>query len=186
LAFSFKRLEIPDLVLISPDLYKDERGFFLESYKKSAFKSNGVVVDFVQANHSKSQKNVLRGLHYQLNPVAQAKLIRVVSGEIFDVAVDLRKGSPYYGNWVGEALSSENKNLLYIPEGFAHGFCTLTDVAEVIYYCSNEYAPDSDRGIIFNDPDIGIDWPVKNPILSEKDLGLPKLSKAENNFEYKK
>jgi dTDP-4-dehydrorhamnose 3,5-epimerase len=118
--------------------------------------------------------------------MAQAKLIRVVSGEIFDVAVDLRKGSPYYGNWVGEALSSENKNLLYIPEGFAHGFCTLTDVAEVIYYCSNEYAPDSDRGIIFNDPDIGIDWPVKNPILSEKDLGLPKLSKAENNFEYKK
>lgn len=186
MAFKFKRLKIPGVILILPDVYKDERGFFLESYKKTAFKNNGVVVDFVQTNHSKSQKNVLRGLHYQLNPVAQAKLVRVVSGEIFDVAVDLRKGSPYYGKWTGEALSSENKSLFYIPEGFAHGFCTLTDVAEVIYYCSNEYAPDFDRGIVFNDPDIGIDWPIENPILSEKDSGLPELRKAENNFEYKK
>jgi dTDP-4-dehydrorhamnose 3,5-epimerase len=185
-AFSFKKLAIPDIVLISPDVYKDERGFFLESYKKSVFKNNGIVIDFVQTNHSKSQKNVLRGLHYQLNPMAQAKLIRVVSGEIFDVAVDLRKGSPYYGKWIGEALSPENKNLLYIPEGFAHGFCTLSELAEVIYYCSNEYAPDFDRGIVFNDPEIGIDWPIKNPILSEKDLKLSKFDEAEKNFEYKK
>ncbi len=186
MAFSFKKLDIPDVILISPDIYQDKRGFFLETYKKSVFKENGITVDFVQTNHSKSEKNALRGLHYQLNPAAQAKLVRVISGEIFDVAVDLRNNSPYYGKWVGRNLSAENKKLFYIPEGFAHGFFTLSDLAEVIYYCSNEYAPDFERGVIFNDAEIGISWPGESPLLSEKDAKLPKFSEAEKNFEYKR
>jgi len=184
MAFSFRQLKNSDVVLIEPDVFGDERGFFAEIYKFSDFKQFGINKRFVQTNHSKSARGVLRGLHYQLNPAAQGKLVYVVAGEIFDAAVDIRKGSPGYGKWVGEVLSSNNKKMLYIPEGFAHGFCVLSDTAEMIYYCTKEFAPELDRGIIWNDSKIKIDWPVKNPILSEKDAQLPVLEKAENNFVY--
>jgi len=184
MAFKFKKLANPDVILIEPDVFGDERGFFVEIYKFSDFNKFGINKRFVQANHSKSKRGVLRGLHYQLNPLAQGKLIQVVAGEIFDVAVDIRKGSPRYGHWVGEALSSSNKKMLYMPEGFAHGFCVLSDTAEMIYHCTHEYAPGYDSGILWNDSQIEIDWPVKNPILSEKDAHLPILEEAENNFIY--
>jgi len=183
--FEFERLEIPDVILIKPKVFTDERGLFMETYKYSDFAEFGIKERFVQDNHSKSiKKGVLRGLHYQKYPVAQGKLIRVVQGEIFDVAVDIRKGSPYYGKWIGVILSSENKNILYIPPGFAHGFCTLSDVIDLIYKCTNVYSPEYERGIIWNDPNIGIEWPVENPILSKRDLQLPTLDKADNNFVY--
>ncbi|HSV43685.1 MAG TPA: dTDP-4-dehydrorhamnose 3,5-epimerase, partial [Candidatus Bathyarchaeia archaeon] len=180
----FKKLSIPDVILITPDVYKDQRGFFFESYRSSDFEKNSIGCRFVQTNHSRSERNVLRGLHYQLRSSAQAKMVHVNSGELFDVAVDIRKGSPYYGQWVGETLSGANKKMLYIPPGFAHGFCVLSETAEIMYYCSSEYAPACERGIIYNDPDIAIDWPVKNPILSDKDSKLPLLKNAENDFEY--
>ncbi len=182
--FKFKRLEIPEVVLIEPIIFEDERGFFMETYKYSDFVKFGIKEIFVQDNHSKSKYGVLRGLHYQKNPNAQGKLVRCIKGEIFDVAVDIRKGSPTYGKWVGVILSEENKRMLYIPKGFAHGFCVLSDEAEVVYKCTAEYSPDDDRGIIWNDKDIGINWPVKNPILSEKDKKHPPLREADNNFIY--
>lgn len=174
--FEFKQLNIKDVVLITPKVFKDERGFFTESYKKSDFVKNGIDLEFNQDNHSKSTRGVLRGLHYQLNPKAQAKLVRCVSGKIFDVAVDLRKGSLTFGKWVGETLSEENKNMLYIPEGFAHGFVVLSDEAEILYKASNEYSPENDRGVLWNDPDINIDWSLGfEPILSDKDTKQPLL-----------
>jgi len=182
--FTFKRLEIPDVILVQPKVFGDERGFFMETYKASEFKKNGIDYDFVQDNHSRSQKGVLRGLHYQLKPMEQGKLVRCVKGRIWDVAVDIRKGSPWYGKWVAVELSEENKLMLWVPPGFAHGFVALEDGTEVIYKVTKEYAPELDRGIIWNDPDLAIDWPIKNPILSEKDKNLPKLREAENNFEY--
>ena len=186
MAFHFKRLEIPDVILIEPQVWEDERGFFVETYKYPDFKENGIDYTFVQDNHSKSGKGVLRGLHYQLNLQAQGKLIRVVKGSMFDVAVDMRKGSPYYAKWVGCILSDENRRMLFVPPGFAHGFCALSDVAEVAYKCTNVYSPEYERGIIWNDPEIGIEWPIKNPILSEKDAGFPRLSEAGNDFVYDK
>ena len=182
--FIFKRLEIPDIILIEPKVFGDERGFFIETYKSSEFKANGITYDFVQDNHSRSQKGVLRGLHYQLQPMEQGKLVRCVRGRIWDVAVDIRKGSPWYGKWVAVELSEENKLMLWIPPGFAHGFVALEDGTEVIYKVTKEYAPELDRGIIWNDPDIGIKWPIENPILSEKDKNPPRLKDAENNFTY--
>ncbi|MCP4138114.1 MAG: dTDP-4-dehydrorhamnose 3,5-epimerase [bacterium] len=182
--FYFKQLEIPGVMEIEPKVFGDERGFFLEAFKASDFKEAGIETPIVQVNHSRSSKGVLRGLHYQLNPRAQAKTVRVVSGEIFDVAVDVRTGSPYYGKWVGVTLSSENRKMLYIPEGFAHGFCVLSESAEMIYYCSEEYAPDCDCGILWNDPDIQVNWPISDPLLSEKDTGLESFQKAKNNFVY--
>jgi len=181
--FNFKTLQIPDLILIEPRVFEDKRGFFLESFKFSEFNKAGIHFNFVQDNHSKSKKGVLRGIHYQLNPKAQGKLIRCIRGRIWDVAVDIRKGSPWYGKWVSVELSEENKLMLWIPPGFAHGFVALED-AEIIYKCTEEYDPTLDRGIIWNDPTIGINWPLKTPILSEKDALLPTLDKAENNFEY--
>lgn len=181
--FNFKKLKIPDLILIEPKVFEDERGFFLESFKLSEFKKAGIDFNFVQDNHSKSKKGVLRGLHYQLNPKAQGKLIRCIKGKILDVAVDIRKGSPWYGKWVSVELSEENKLMLWIPPGFAHGFVALED-AEIIYKCTEEYDPAFDRGIIWNDPEIGINWTLNTPILSKKDALLPELNKAENNFEY--
>ncbi len=180
--FEFERLEIKDVILVKPKVFQDERGFFLESYKKSDFVKNGIDKDFVQDNHSKSVKGVLRGLHYQLPPKAQGKLVRCIKGEIFDVAVDIRKSSPTFGKWVGVILSEENKYMLYIPEGFAHGFLTLSDEAEVLYKTTDEYAPDLDRGIIWNDPDINIKWPIENIeqiLLSNKDKNLPPLKDAQ-------
>ncbi len=184
--FKFKRLEIPDVVLIEPIIFKDGRGHFLETYKYSEFKNNGIHENFMQDNQSFSKKNVLRGLHYQIHPMAQAKLVRCVKGRIFDVAIDIRKGSPYYGKWIGIILSEENQNMLYIPVGFAHGFCVLSKYAVVIYKASNEYSSEHERGIIWNDPEIKIEWPVRNPILSDKDKDYPTLNKAENNFKYEK
>ncbi len=182
--FIFKRLEIPDVILIEPKIFEDSRGFFMETYKYSEFKENGIEYEFVQDNHSKSKKGVLRGLHYQLRPMEQGKLVRCIRGRIWDVAVDIRKGSPWYKKWVAVELSEENKLMLWVPPGFAHGFIALEDNTEVFYKVTKEYAPELDRGIIWNDPDIGIKWPIENPILSEKDSKLPRLKDAENNFIY--
>jgi dTDP-4-dehydrorhamnose 3,5-epimerase len=182
--FIFKRLEIPEVVLIEPKVFEDDRGFFMETYKYSEFSKIGIDKMFVQDNRSKSKKGVLRGLHYQKNPNTQGKLVTCLTGEIFDVAVDIRKGSPTYGKYVGVILSEENKRMLYIPEGFAHGFCVLSDEAEVTYKCTAEYSPNDDAGIIWNDEYININWPIKNPILSEKDKNHPTLKEADNNFEY--
>ncbi|RLG08532.1 MAG: dTDP-4-dehydrorhamnose 3,5-epimerase [Thaumarchaeota archaeon] len=182
--FRFKRLEIPDVVLVEPMVFHDERGFFMEAYKYSDFAAFGIGERFVQDNHSRSVKGVLRGLHYQNPPKAQGKLVRVIVGEIFDVAVDIRKGSPTYGRWVGVRLSAENKKMLYIPPGFAHGFCVLSEVAEVIYKVTEEYAPECEAGIIWNDPEIGIEWPIKSPTLSPKDASWPPLQDAVNEFLY--
>ena len=182
--FIFKELDIPDVILIEPKVFGDSRGFFMETYKYSEFKKNGIEYNFVQDNHSRSQKGVLRGLHYQLKPMEQGKLVRCVRGRIWDVAVDIRKGSPWYGKWVAVELSEENKLMLWIPPGFAHGFVALTDYTEVIYKVTKEYSPELERGIIWNDPELAIDWPIENPILSEKDRNLPRFKDAENNFVY--
>lgn len=182
--FSFQRLEIPEVVLIEPKVFEDGRGFFMETYKFSEFAEFGITERFVQDNHSRSRRGVIRGLHYQNPPKAQGKLVRAVVGEIFDVAVDIRKGSPTYGKWVGERLSAGNKRMLYIPPGFAHGFCVLSEEAEVVYKVTEEYAPEHEAGIIWNDPDIGISWPIANPIISERDAALPCLREAENRFIY--
>ncbi|MDI6716565.1 MAG: dTDP-4-dehydrorhamnose 3,5-epimerase [Actinomycetota bacterium] len=182
--FTFTPLEIPEVLLIEPLVFSDERGFFMECYNKKDFKVHGFTREFVQDNHSKSAKGVLRGLHYQKKPMAQGKLVRCVKGLIFDVAVDIRTGSPTFGKWVSAILSEENKKMLWIPRGFAHGFIALEDGTEVIYKVDNYYSPQDDRGIIWNDPDIGVKWPIENPILSEKDLALPLLKNAENNFTY--
>ena len=181
--FDFKKLSIKDVILVTPRVFEDERGFFQETYKKSDFYANGIDVEFNQDNHSKSTKGVLRGLHYQMTPKAQAKLVRCVQGEIFDVAVDLRKNSPTFGKWVGEKLSAENKNMLFIPEGFAHGFVVLSETAELVYKASNEFSKEHDRGILWNDPKIGINWGIDiEPILSDKDKKQPKLEEAKDLF----
>ena len=164
-------LAIPDVVLIEPKVFGDDRGFFYESYNRQAFKeATGLDVDFVQDNHSRSVRNVLRGLHYQLSPKAQGKLVRAVAGEVFDVAVDIRKDSPTFGKWVGEVLSAENKKQLWIPPGFAHGFLVLSEVAEFLYKTTDYYAPECQRCILWNEPAIAVDWPLcGEPILSGKD-----------------
>ncbi len=175
--FEFRSLEIKDVILVTPRVFGDERGFFMESYQKSSFQENGIKDEFVQDNHSKSIKGVLRGLHYQKEPKAQAKLVRCSKGKIFDVAVDIRKESPTFGKWVGEILSEDNKNMLYIPAGFAHGFVVLSDEAELLYKASDEYSPENDRGIRWNDPDININWGIDltDPTISEKDSKQPFL-----------
>jgi len=183
MAFHFVKLEIPEIILIKPKVFEDERGFFFECFKYSDFAQTGINFHFVQDNQSKSKKGVLRGLHYQLEPKAQGKLVRCIRGKIWDVALDIRKGSPTYMKWVCVELSEENKNMLWIPPGFAHGFIALED-SEIIYKCTAEHDPALDRGIVWNDPLIGIKWPIENPILSEKDKKLPLLKNAENNFFY--
>jgi dTDP-4-dehydrorhamnose 3,5-epimerase len=182
--FKFRRLEIDAVVLIEPQLLGDERGFFLEFYKRSDFVRAGIAEQFVQDNHSRSAKGVLRGLHYQKEPHAQGKLIRCLQGAIFDVAVDIRKGSPSYGKWVGWELTAENRQMLYVPPGFAHGFLTLSDSAEILYKCTDEYAPAHDRGIIWNDPDIAVRWETSAPLLSGKDRTHPRLRDADNDFRF--
>ena len=169
--FEFERLQIPDVVLVKPKVFGDNRGFFMETYKKSEFIKNGITDEFVQDNHSKSGAKVLRGLHYQEPPYGQAKLVRCPRGRIYDVAVDIRPNSKTFGKYVKVELSEENKFMLYIPDGFAHGFVVLSDEAELLYKTSGEYAPQADRGIIWNDNDINIDWNIDfEPILSEKDM----------------
>ena len=163
-------LSIPDVLLIEPQVFADDRGFFFESFNQKKFeKAVGQKINFVQDNHSKSLKGVLRGLHYQVQPKAQGKLVRVIQGEVFDVAVDLRKSSPTLGKWVGEILSSDNKKQMWIPEGFAHGFLTLSDTAEFLYKTTNFYSTEHERAISWNDPTIAIEWPTKNVSLSTKD-----------------
>lgn len=179
---TFTPLKIPDVILIEPRVFPDARGFFLETYKYSDFAAHGIPETFVQDNHSRSIRGVLRGLHYQNPPGAQGKLVRAARGVIFDVAVDIRPDSPTFGEWVGEILSDENHYMLYIPPGFAHGFLTLSDVADVSYKATAEYAPELDSGVIWNDPTIAIQWPGQTPILSPKDAALPRLLEADNRF----
>lgn len=184
--FTFKKLSIPEVILVEAKEFTDKRGFFMESFKESVFSENGINTRFVQDNYSHSVKGVLRGLHYQKDPKAQAKLVMAIRGEIFDVAVDVRKGSPTYGKWVGEVISEKNHRLLYVPEGFAHGFCVLSNDADVIYKVNSEYSPDHERGILWNDPEVAVKWPIEKPIMIEKDLQLPALKDADVNFEYGK
>lgn len=176
--FRFQRLEIPEVILVETQTLEDDRGFFAEVYKMSEFSAHGISQAFVQDNLSRSVRGTLRGLHYQEHPKAQGKLVMVLKGRIFDVAVDIRVDSPTCGKWVGEVLSAENRRMLYMPPGFAHGFCVLSDEADVFYKVTEEYAPELDRGIIWNDPDIGIQWPIADPILSPKDAQLPPFRRA--------
>lgn len=182
--FEFERLDIPDVILVRAKRFPDDRGFFVETYKRDDFEANGILETFVQDNHSCSTRGVLRGLHYQKAPRAQGKLIQVLKGEIYDVAVDIRQGSPTYGQWTGIHLSEARSELLYVPPGFAHGFCVLSEVTDFTYKCTDIYAPETYRGISWDDPDLDISWPVKNPILSKRDQNLPPLKEADNNFIY--
>lgn len=181
--FLFEPLEIPDVVLVTPTRHHDERGFFQESYRRSAFAEAGIDARFVQDNMARSSRGVLRGLHYQLPPGDQGKLVGTSSGSIFDVAVDLRVGSPTYGDWVGATLGAHDGQLLWIPPGFAHGYLALSDVAEVCYRCTAEYSAELDRGVLWNDPAIGIDWPVADPIVSQRDRAQPTLDRCDNPFQ---
>lgn len=171
--------EIPGVLLIEPKVFGDHRGFFLETYNRKRYReAAGIDAEFVQDNHSRSKKGILRGLHYQIRH-PQGKLVWCIVGSIFDVAIDLRPGSTTFGRWVGAHLSSENKKQIWVPPGFAHGFCVTSDFAEVIYKCTDLYDPADEGGIIYNDPTIGIDWPVTDPILSAKDAALPVLEAAK-------
>lgn len=166
----FKKLFIPEVLLIEPEVFNDERGFFFESFNQELFeKAVGRKINFVQDNHSKSVRGVLRGLHYQLPPKSQGKIVRVIQGEVFDVAVDIRKSSATFGKWVGEVISSDNKKQMWIPEGFAHGFLTLSDTAEFLYKTTGLYSNQHEQRIQWNDKTIGIEWPIDNPLLSAKD-----------------
>jgi dTDP-4-dehydrorhamnose 3,5-epimerase len=173
----FTPLAIPDVVIIAPDVYSDDRGFFFESYQRARFSEHGITNEFVQDNHSRSARGVVRGLHFQLEPFAQGKLVRVIQGAIYDVAVDIRQESATFGKWVGERLDTQNRHMLYIPPGFAHGFCALEDNTEILYKASRIYSPARERGLAWDDPDIGIKWPVieGGPSLSEKDRAYPRL-----------
>jgi dTDP-4-dehydrorhamnose 3,5-epimerase len=182
--FHFTRLALPEVILVESKTFGDNRGLFKELFQESEFTKNGFDLPFVQDNYSRSTKGVLRGLHYQKNPHAQGKFVSAIQGEIFDVAVDIRKGSPYFGQWVSETLSDENHRMLYIPPGFAHGFCVLSEIGAIMYKVTALYTPESDRGIIWNDPTIGVEWPILNPILSSKDIVQPILENADNNFTY--
>jgi len=178
--------KLADVKLIEPKAYGDRRGFFIETYNQTLFKELGIKEHFVQDNHSFSKEaGVLRGMHYQLLPKCQTKLIHVTTGAIYDVVVDMRKGSPTYGQWEGYILSEHNKRQLLVPKGFAHGFCTITDNVNVIYKVDELYSPVQERGIAWDDDNLAIDWPINNPVLSVKDLKHPKFENAENNFVYK-
>jgi dTDP-4-dehydrorhamnose 3,5-epimerase len=166
--------ELDGVLLIEPTVHHDSRGRFFESYEKEKYRAVGIHEDFVQDNQSLSNKNVLRGLHYRVDP-EQAKLVRVVKGEVFDVVVDIRKSSSTFGEWQSFILSDANHRQLYVPVGFAHGFCVLSDTAEFLYKVSEYYSGEKEKGIIWNDPDIGIDWPISDPILSDKDKENPRL-----------
>ncbi len=178
--FEFEKFRIEGLVLIKPKVFGDNRGFFMESYKKSDFIENGIDCDFVQDNHSKSTKGVLRGLHYQTKPKEQAKLIRCIKGKVYDVAVDLRKDSKTFGGWLKVELSEENNHMFFLPAGFAHGFVVLSNEAELLYKTNEEFSPGHDRGILWNDKDINIVWDIDfEPILSEKDKLQPTLKEIK-------
>ena len=180
MGFIFNKTELAGVITTEPKIFGDSRGFFFETYKASEFAANGININFFQDNHSKSTKGVIRGLHFQHSPKPQAKLVRCVRGKIFDVAVDIRHDSKTFGKWFGIELSEENKKMLYIPEGFAHGFSVFSDEAEVLYKASNEYAPECDAGIRWDDKELNINWGIENPLVSEKDKVLPTF------IEYKK
>lgn len=177
--------EIPGVLVIEPDVFGDHRGWFCETWNRQKLHDAGIDADFVQDNQSYTKaKGTLRGLHFQQNPMSQAKLVRVVRGAVLDVAVDLRKGSPTYLKHVGVELSAENKRQFFIPKGFAHGFLTLTDDVEFVYKVDAPYAPDCDRSVRFDDPEIGVDWPCEEPILSDKDKKAPLLRDSDCNFVF--
>ena len=181
MGFAFKPLDLPGLLLVEGQSFSDKRGFFLESFRESDCREAGIP-PLVQENLSRSGRGVIRGLHYQKNPCAIGKIVRCVRGRIFDVAADIRKGSPTYGRWSAVELSDEGNRMLWIPEGFAHGFCALSDEADVQYKVSGYWARSEERGILWNDPALGIRWPLKTVILSDKDALLPPLERADNNF----
>jgi dTDP-4-dehydrorhamnose 3,5-epimerase len=171
----FRRLDIPEVILVEPNVIHDARGFFLETYHRDKYAAGGIPETFVQDNQSFSRKGVLRGLHAQLRH-PQGKLVRAIIGEIFDVAVDIRPDSPTFGKWVGAVLTEENAQQLYVPPGFAHGFCVLSDIAHVQYKCTDVYQPGDEIGVVWNDPEIGVDWPVGDPVLNDKDRNAPRLA----------
>ncbi|MEK4345566.1 MULTISPECIES: dTDP-4-dehydrorhamnose 3,5-epimerase [Paenibacillus] len=182
----FTPTELEGVLIVEPAVFGDHRGWFMETFSEAKFQEQGLQLDFVQDNQSFSAtKGTLRGLHYQINPKAQSKLVRCTKGAIFDVAVDIRHGSPSYGKWFGIELTADNKKQLLIPKGFAHGFMTLTDDVEVQYKCDELYAPECDGGILWNDPEIGIEWPMHiQPVLSVKDEKAPLLKESKHNFVY--
>ena len=181
--FVFEEIALPEVKLVTPTLHNDERGFFFERYKESAFAAAGITDRFVQDNHSCSSQGVIRGLHFQVGSAVQAKLVWVTQGEVFDAVVDLRRGSATFGQWAGHVLSGEDRKMLYVPEGFGHGFAVLSRGAHVSYKVTAEYSAEHERGVRWNDPEIGVDWPVNDPILSEKDRALPLLKDAEILFQ---
>ena len=176
-------LDHPEVLLIEPDVFPDPRGFFMETFHSVKYAEHGLPAVFLQDNHSRSSRGVLRGLHYQLNN-PQGKLVRVVSGEVFDVAVDIRRGSPWFGKWVGAILSEENHRQMYVPPGFAHGFCTLSEHADFLYKCTDLYAPGDEYGIAWDDPEIAIEWPEMDYLISDKDLANPLLNESDHLPEY--
>jgi dTDP-4-dehydrorhamnose 3,5-epimerase len=184
--FRFTSLSLAEVIVIEPEIFVDSRGCFFETYKYSEFYRNGITASFVQGNQSHSCYGTLRGLHYQNPPHAQGKLIRVVQGEVFDVVVDLRRGSPGFGRWAATSLSAENRRMLYIPPGFAHGALVVSREATLLYMVTSEYNPSSEAGVIWNDPELGIPWPCQEPILSFRDQCWPTLERADNGFVYTK
>jgi len=173
----FIETSLPGVIIVETDVYKDSRGIFMETFHQKKYADGGISKPFLQDNFSRSRKGTLRGLHYQLNH-PQAKLVYVTTGEIYDAVVDIRIGSPTFGKWVGIYLSSENRRQIFIPEGFAHGFCVLSETTDFVYKCSDMYYPGDDHGILWSDPEVGIDWPVKAPLLSEKDRRLFPLNET--------
>ncbi|NJD20618.1 MAG: dTDP-4-dehydrorhamnose 3,5-epimerase [Gemmatimonadetes bacterium] len=182
MSFAFEPLAIPDVILVRPERRGDARGFFSETYRASAFEAAGIRGPFVQDNLARSGRGVLRGLHYQLPPRAQGKLVQVVRGAVFDVVVDLRRRSPTFGGWVGRELSADKGEILWIPPGFAHGYAVLGDGADLFYKVTAEYQAELDRGVRWNDPAIGVVWPLEDPVLSPRDVALPVLSEIESPF----
>ncbi len=174
MSVKFIQTSLPGVLRVEPQVFEDHRGFFCEIYHQKKYVAGGIDLSFVQDSYSHSKQNTLRGLHYQLSH-PQGKLLSVIRGEVFDVAVDIRRGSPTFGQWVGTHLTAENRHQIFVPEGFAHGFCVLSETADVLYKCTDFYAPDDDFGILWSDPTIGIDWPVQTPILSVKDSQNPRL-----------
>ena len=185
--FKFTNAPIPGILIIEPKVFSDDRGFFMEFYNRDGFAENKLIDPIVQLNHSRSKKGVVRGLHYQIHPFPMGKLVKCIRGKIFDVGVDVRKGSPYFGKWYGEIISGETHKLLYLPPGFAHGFLALEDNTEVIYACTGVYSVENERAILWNDPDIGIKWPlelVDKVTVSDRDRKHPGIKNADTNFVF--
>ena len=184
MSFGFRTLSIPGLILVEPERHQDGRGYFEETYRRGQFREGGIEEEFVQDNSARSSHGVLRGLHFQRPPAAQGKLVRVVRGEVFDVGVDLRLGSPTFGHWEGVLLNETEGAMLYLPPGLAHGYCVLSPEADLAYKVTAEYSPEADTGIRWDDPQIGVEWPLDEPHLSERDTGLPLLKDIDPPFRF--